>query len=424
MSHEPESPRTPEVPEPDAEAGTRAQPDPMRPDERWLRETMRGILTSNWLVTLLAIVAALVLSGLLIAIADEDVRDASTYFFARPLDTLAAAWDSVAAAYTSLFRGAVFDFQAPTLARAIRPITETLVAATPLIFAALGLGMGFRSGLFNIGAQGQVLMGAAAATYVGITWSLPVVVHVVLAVIAAMVVGGLWAGIAGFLKARTGASEVIVTIMLNWIAIWLVTYLLTTTILRQGGSRPISPAVGENARLPLLFGDAFRLHWGFLLALAAAALVWWLMERSTIGFKFRAVGANMDAARTAGINVNLIFVFVMVSAGILAGLGGASQILGTDKTLQAGSAGSIGFDAITVALLGRSRPLGTVLAALLFGALRAGSPLMQTVSNTPIDIVLVIQAVIVLFIAAPPLVRSMFFLPSPDGSRRVKEVAA
>ncbi|TDE97685.1 ABC transporter permease [Occultella glacieicola] len=385
---------------------------------------MHRMLTSNWLVTLLAIVAALVISGVLIAIADEDVREASTYFFARPLDTVSAAWNSVAGAYASLFRGAVFDFQAPTLARAIRPITETMVAATPLIFAALGLGMGFRSGLFNIGAQGQVLMGAAAATYVGITWSLPVVVHVVMAVIAAMVVGGLWAGIAGFLKARTGASEVIVTIMLNWIAIWLVTYLLTTTVLRQGGSRPISPAVGENARLPLLFGEGFRLHWGFLLALGAAALVWWLMERSTIGFKFRAVGANMDAARTAGINVNMIFVFVMVTAGILAGLGGAAQILGTDKTLQAGSAGSIGFDAITVALLGRSRPLGTVLAALLFGALRAGSPLMQTVSNTPIDIVLVIQAVIVLFIAAPPLVRSIFFLPSPDRPRRVKEVAA
>jgi ABC-type uncharacterized transport system permease subunit len=424
VSQDPERPRTPEVPEPDTEAGRRAQPDTMRPDERWLREAMRGVLNSNWLVTLLAIIAALVISGVLIAVADEDVRDAATYFFARPIDMLAAAWDSVAGAYTSLFRGAVFDFQAPTLARAIRPITETMVAATPLIFAALGLGMGFRSGLFNIGAQGQVLMGAAAATYVGITWSLPVVVHVVLAVIAAMVVGGLWAGIAGFLKARTGASEVIVTIMLNWIAIWLVTYLLTTTILRQGGSRPISPAVGENARLPLLLGEGFRLHWGFLLALAAAALVWWLMERSTIGFKFRAVGANMDAARTAGINVNMIFVFVMVSAGILAGLGGASQILGTDKTLQAGSAGSIGFDAITVALLGRSRPLGTVLAALLFGALRAGSPLMQTVSNTPIDIVLVIQAVIVLFIAAPPLVRSMFFLPSPDGRGRVKGVAA
>jgi simple sugar transport system permease protein len=299
-----------------------------------------------------------------------------------------------------------------------------MVAATPLIFAGLGLGIGFRAGIFNIGAQGQVLMGAAFGAYVGFAWDLPVVVHVVLAMLAAAVVGGAWAGIAGVLKARTGANEVIVTIMLNWIAYWLVSYLLTTALFRQGGSRPISPAVAETAVLPLLLGPGFRLHAGFLLALVAAAVVWWLMERSTVGFKFRAVGANMDAARTAGIRVNTVFAFVLVTAGLLAGLGGATQVLGTDRTFQATTAGSIGFDAITVALLGRSRPLGTVLAALLFGALRAGSPLMQTVSDTPIDIVLVIQAVIVLLIAAPPLVRAIVRLPQPGTGGRAREVTA
>jgi simple sugar transport system permease protein len=159
--------------------------------------------------------------------------------------------------------------------------------------------------------------------------------------------------------------------------------------------------------MPLLLGDQFRLHLGFVLAILAAVGVWWLMERSTLGFRFRAVGANQDAARTAGIKVTSVYVLVMLVAGGLAGLGGAMQIIGTDKTFQASSAGSIGFDAITVALLGRSRPLGTVLAALLFGALRAGSPLMQTAAGTPIDLVLVIQAVIVLLIAAPPLVREL-----------------
>ena len=392
-------------------------------DRRW-HGAMHEVLSSSALVTFLAIVAALVVSSVLIAFADADVRSSAVYFFSRPGDMLGAAWDSVFGAYSSLFRGAVFDFDAKSVTRAIRPITETMVASTPLIFAALGLGIGFRSGVFNIGAQGQVLMGVAFAAYVGFTWHLPIGVHLVLAVLVAAIVGGFWAGIAGFLKARTGANEVIVTIMLNSIAFWLISYLLTTTAFRHGGTRPISPAVAETAVFPLLLGSGFRLHLGFVLALAAAVAVWWLMERSTIGFKFRAVGANMDSARTAGINVNLVFLFVLVAAGALAGLGGAAQILGTDKTLQATSAGSIGFDAITVALLGRSKPLGTVLAALLFGALRAGSPLMQAVSNTPIDIVLVIQAVIVLLIAAPPLVRAIFRLPAPGVSRRAKEAVA
>ena len=370
------------------------------------KSVLAQVLDSSWLTILAAIVIALLLSSVLIAAANSDVQKASAYFFSRPGDFFGAAWDSISSAYTALFRGAVFDYQASG-SRRIRPITETMTASVPLIFAGLGLAVGFRSGLFNIGAQGQVLMGAAAGTWVGITFSLPAGLHLVAACLGAFVVGALWAGIAGFLKARTGANEVIVTIMLNSISIYLVSFLLTTSLLRQGGSRPISPAVDANATFPLLLGSGFRLHLGFVVALLAAVAVWWLMERSVLGFQFRAVGANQRAARTAGIRVNLVFVLVMLVAGGLAGLGGAAQVLGTDKTLQAGTAGSIGFDAITVALLGRSRPLGTVLAALLFGALRAGSPLMQTSAGTPIDIVLVIQASIVLLIAAPLLVKEL-----------------
>ena len=370
------------------------------------RSLLQRVLDASWLTILLAVIMALVASSVLIAAANAEVQASAVYLFARPSDFVAAAWDAIYSAYSALFRGAVFDYQASGVRR-IRPITETMTASVPLIFAGLGLAVGFRSGLFNIGAQGQVLMGAAAATWVGITVPLPAGVHLVAALIAAVVVGALWAGIAGFLKARTGANEVIVTIMLNSIAFYLVSYLLTTSLLRQGGSRPISPPIDENAVFPLLLGPSFRLHLGFIVALLAAVAVWWLMERSVLGFQFRAVGANQRAARTAGIRVNLVFVLVMLTAGALAGLGGAAQILGTDKTLQASSAGSIGFDAITVALLGRSKPLGTVLAALLFGALRAGSPLMQTSADTPIDIVLVIQASIVLLIAAPVLVREL-----------------
>lgn len=367
---------------------------------------LQRILDASWLTIALAILMALLASSLLIAAANADVQSAAGYFFARPGDLLGRAWDAVYSAYSALFRGAIFDYEAEGVRR-IRPITETLVSSVPLIFAGLGLAVGFRSGLFNIGAQGQVLMGAAAGTFVAISVDLPAGVHLVVSCLAAAVVGAAWAGIAGVLKARTGANEVIVTIMLNSIAFFLVSYLLTTSLLRQGGSRPISPPVAETSIFPLLLPAPFRLHAGFLVALAAAFGVWWLMERSTIGFKFRAVGANQSAARTAGIKVTTVFVLVMLTAGGLAGLGGAAQVLGTDKTLQAGSAGSIGFDAITVALLGRSRPLGVVLSAILFGALRAGSPLMQTSAATPIDIVQVIQATIVLLIAAPVLVREL-----------------
>ncbi|NMR19904.1 ABC transporter permease [Cellulomonas fimi] len=385
-------------------APSAAPPPAPAPGER--RSYLQQVLDSSWVTITFAILMALVASSVLIAAANAEVQAAAGYFFSRPGDLLGAAWSSVFDAYSTLFRGAVFDYEATGLRR-VRPITETMTASVPLIFAGLGLAVGFRSGLFNIGAQGQVLVGAAGATFVGITFALPPVVHLVLAVLAAFVIGALWAGIAGFLKARTGANEVIVTIMLNSIAFYLVSYLLTTSLLRQGGSRPISPAVAQTATYPLLLGPGFRLHLGFVVALLAAVAVWWLMERSVLGFRFRAVGANQSAARTAGIKVNLVFVLVMLVAGGLAGLGGAAQVLGTDKSLQASTAGSIGFDAITVALLGRSTPLGTVLAALLFGALRAGSPLMQTSAGTPIDIVQVIQATIVLLIAAPPLVREL-----------------
>lgn len=382
-------------------------PAPEQKPEQARPSYLQQVLDSTTTTVVVAILIALGLAAVLVVAADAASQKAFGYVFARPQDFFSAAWDAIYSTYSALFRGAIFDYEA-TGARRIRPITETMVSSVPLILAGLGLGIGFRSGLFNIGAQGQVLVGAAAAAYLGFSLDLPVVAHVTVACLGAIVAGAIWAGIAGFLKARTGASEVIVTIMLNSIALYLVSYLLTTSVLRQPGStRPITAPVGENAMMPLLLGPQFRLHAGFLLALLAAVGVWWLMERSTLGFRFRAVGANQDAARTAGIKVQRVFVLVMLVAGALAGLGGAMQILGTDRTFQAGSAGSIGFDAITVALLGRSRPLGTVLAALLFGALRAGSPLMQTAAGTPIDLVLVIQAVIVLLIAAPPLVREL-----------------
>ena len=412
MSHSmppaPDAGSTPPTPRPTTASTTTTPP----PEPRFQR-ALGEMLSSSWLVTVLAIVLALVLSAVLVAASDSQVQTTAGYLFARPSDFLTAVWHAVSSAYLALFQGSIFDSGAPTFARAIKPITETMTVSTPLILAGLGLGVGFRAGLFNIGAQGQIILGATFAAYVGFAWDLPVGVHLVVAVVAAAIGGGLWAGIAGVLKARTGAHEVIVTIMLNNIAVYFVAFLLTLSAFQRGSSNnPISPPVASNAEFPLLLGSQFRLHAGFLLAIGAAVFVWWLMNRSTIGFQFRAVGSNPRASRVAGISVNAAYIWVMVVAGALAGLAGAAQVLGTEKSLTDGVAASFGFDAITVALLGRSKPLGTVLAGLLFGGLRAGGFAMQARTGTPIDIVLVVQSLIVLFIAAPPLVRALFRLPT------------
>ncbi len=400
--------------------------DDARHEESISRSVLRQIMESSWVVTLFAIVAAMLLGGILIAAADSDVRETAGWVFARPSDFFTAIWDAVAGAYSALFQGAVFNFQGRNFVQMIRPITETMTISTPLIFAGLGIGMGFRAGLFNIGAQGQIILGAVIGGFVGFTFDLPVVLHLLVAVIGAALGGAIWASIAGVLKATTGANEVIVTIMLNNIAIYLIGWLLSTEAFRRPGSaQPLSPQIMADARYPLLLGSQFRLHLGFLLALLAAVGVWWLMERSTLGLRFRAVGANPNAARTAGISVPRTTVWVMAIAGGLAGMAGSAQILGTETNgLTDGIAASFGFDAITVALLGRSKPGGTVLAGLLFGGLRAGGVVMQARTGTPIDIVLVVQSFIVLFIAAPPLVRAIFRLPQPGGLTRAEKRAA
>ncbi len=381
----------------------------MDPEDDQGRSVLKEIVQGGSLVSILAIVLSLILGGVLIAITDERVVEAATYFFARPTDTLVAAWDAASSAYAALFQGAIFNPLASDLQGMLYPITETLAVSTPLILAGLGVALAFRAGLFNIGAQGQIIIGATMAAWVGFTLNLPWGIHLLLVILAGIIGGGLWAGIAGLLKARTGAHEVILTIMLNYIALNLLTFLLTTEAFqRPGASNPISPQLDETALYPRLFGDEFRLHWGFIVAILATIVVWWLLHRSTIGFEFRAVGANPHASRTAGISVAKGYTLVMVIAGALSGLAGVAQVSGTEGVLNEGVAASFGFDAITVALLGRSKPWGTFFAGLLFGAFRAGGVTMQTLTGTPIDIVLVVQSLIVLFIAAPPLVRAIF----------------
>lgn len=361
---------------------------------------------------------ALVVSGLLVAFSDAKVLALKN----NPLSMLAKGFSTSGSAYWALFRGSIFD---PNLAHGnfwggFYPFSETLVTASPLILTGLSVALAFRAGLFNIGAQGQFIAGAIGASWVGFTFHLPIVIHSIAAVAAALIFAGLYGGFVGFLKSRTGAHEVIVTIMLNYVAGYFLLWLLSTTaFLRPGRKDPLAPEVQQNARLPHLFGSEFRANLGFFVALLAAGAVWWLLNRSTWGFRFRAVGANAAASRTAGISVARATTSVMFIAGALAGLGGAVQILGSEYAMTSGVGGTYGFDAITVALLGRGTPLGTVFAALLFGALRAGGLTMQASTDTPLELVLVIQALVVLFIAAPALIKSIFRLKNLESGHAV-----
>lgn len=372
---------------------------------------MRKIFTGSGMVSVLAVLLALIIGGLLIASTDERVSTTAGYLFARPTDFLGAVWNAATRSYIALFQGSVFNPRGNGLALQFAPLMETLTIATPLITAGLGVALAFRAGLFNIGGQGQIIMAGIVAAWVGFALDLPVGLHLLLVLAAGIIGGAVWGGLVGLIKARTGAHEVILTIMFNYIALYFLRYLLNTPAFqRPGESNPISPILDPTAVYPQILGTQYRLHLGFVLAIAATVLVWWLLNRSTVGFEFRAVGANPKAAQTAGINVSRSTILVMALAGGLAGMAGVAQVAGTEKVLTDGVAATYGFDAITVALLGRSTPWGTFAAGLLFGAFRAGAVQMQIQTGTPIDIVLVVQSLIVLFIAAPPLVRAVFGL--------------
>ncbi|WP_437124538.1 ABC transporter permease [Curtobacterium aetherium] len=397
--------------------------DSERREGRW-SDALRSIVNGSVLTTVLAVVLALVASGVLIALTDKDVQAAAGYFFARPVDTLRAIGTAVGGSYSSLFQGSVVNFGAPSAAAAIAPITRSVDYAVPLVVAGLGVAVAFRTGLFNIGGQGQVLVAAAAAGWVGFSFDLPAAVHIPLTIVAGIVGGAVWAGIVGLLKARTGANEVVLTIMLNYVALYLVSFMLRTPgLLQAGGSpNPISPPTRDSAVLPALFGERYGIDLGFVVALAAVVAVWWLMNKSSLGFRFRTVGENPRAARVAGMSVPMLTIWVMVISGGLIGIAGAYQVEGAVTTgFTSGIDAGIGFDAITVALLGRSKPWGTFWAAILFGVLKNGGYAMQAANGIPIDIVSVIQALIVLFIAAPPLVRAIFRIPQPGARRRTKQ---
>lgn len=326
-----------------------------------------------------------------------------------------------AEAYLALLQGATgiaitfdpfsIEFKGPN------GIIDTLVRSTPYIIGGLAVGLGFKAGLFNIGAQGQFLMGALGAVAAGIVLAdAPSFIAVPLSLMAGLALGAFYGFIPGWLKAFTGAHEVVVTIMLNYIALQIIAWAVSEPLRAAGATFARTPDVG-NAQLWVLGGSTGHLlHAGVIIAFVAVPVMWWVLYRSTIGFEIRTVGANPDAARYAGMRPRMLIVLTMTVSGLLAGLAGGIEILGVQHYLPAAYATTVGFDAITVAMLGRSNPWGILFGGLLLGALRAGAPLMQIKAGVPVQMIDILQGVILFFLAADLIVRWVFRLKEAKGA--------
>ena len=382
-------------------------------------------------IPILAIFSGLVLGGILIVFTTDEVY---TAWAVSPWEAIRTGWDAVMVSYTALFNGSIGDpariiaaiqsGDAEAIRRAFNPFFESLVASTPFIFAGLSVALGFRTGLFNIGAEGQLFVGAIFATYVGYAVTgLPAIIHIPLAILAGFLGGGIWGFIPGWLKAKTGGHEVINTIMMNFIAFRLSEWLLRGPMQRPESFNPISPTILDSAKLPKFFGSPIRFHMGFFVALFFAWLTYWFLFKTKWGFSLRMVGLNSSAAKYAGVKIVWSIVLAMTLAGGLAGLAGANEVLGLNHNLAVAFSSGYGFDSIALALLGKSHPFGVVLASLLFGTLKNGATQMQLSAGIPIDIILVLQALILAFIAAPAIIRTIYRLREPEIEEEVITVS-
>lgn len=373
---------------------------------------LHQVITGSPLRTILAIVLGFVIGAIFMVGSSQEFLDTLGYFFARPQDAFVAAWHVVGDGYGALLRGSVFTPNAESFLLAFRPLFETIRLSVPLVIGGLGLAVAFKTGLFNIGGTGQIVSGMAAAVFVSTRLDMAPILHHLTAILAAVVAAGFWGWIVGYIRAKTGAHEVILTIMFNYIAIGLFTFALRTPgLLKESGdgTNPKADTPATTAIFTPIFGVDVPLHWGLLLAPLALVIHWWLMERSTFGFRLRMVGFNPDAARTSGIDVPRYQAMALLVSASFMGLVAANQTLGNTNGATANSHIGIGFDAITVSLLGGSSTFGVLFAGLLFGAFKAGSPQMQ-IAGISADVLTIVQASIVLFIAAPPLVRALFGL--------------
>lgn len=397
------------------------------PSSSRLLRAAKRLRDANMAVILLgAVLIGMIFGGFLILVTTTTVTTSWGSFFSHPGATLSLSFNTVWFAYEQIFQGAVVNFHSirmmfdqpskDNFVTLITPLSNTLTYATPLIVAGLGLAIGFRSALFDIGGQGQVVLGGVFALWLGFSWQLTPVLQVILEMAAAMAAGALLAGVAGVLKAYTGAHEVIVTMMSNYIMTLVLGWLLIQDLFARPGLKDgASKSVLAAGQLPLLFSHlspSLTLSSGFFIALAAVFVTQWFFDRSKLGFELLMVGQNPEAARTAGINAKRTTIVTMLLAGSFLGLAGMLQITGGQHYMTPNFGGSYGFDAITVALLGRNRPWGVFFGSLFFGAMYTGGSAMQsyTPTNIQFSLALVIQAVVVFCVATPALIVEVFRL--------------
>jgi len=379
------------------------------------------------IVTILALILGFVVGAFIIIFTTASILDAFRGFFSSwsaPGHAFKITFDNVGAAYRDMFTGSVIDpagfWHSLTTGKGwdntLTPISETLTYATPLVIVSTAVGISFQTGLFNIGGNGQAVLGGIAGAVVGSMIKLPMVIHLPVTLIAGILGGALAGALPGILKAYTGAHEVIVTIMENYVIYAFLLYVVLSTPYQQPGqSNDIGRSIHSSAQLPPIFGDSsgLRVSYGIFIAAGVVVFAWWFLERSSLGFDFRVTGASPTAAKASGISPRAVVVLVFLISGGLAGLAGIVQVASTthyvDGTFLIGDAG-IGFTAITVALLGRNKPVGILWASLLFGALGVGGRAMQAATGIPFDLATVIQSVVVLFVATPVLVKEIFRL--------------
>lgn len=384
-------------------------------------EPKKRTVWNSLLIPFLAIFTGLIFGAIFNIITNVEVYTAFKTSFA---DGLSTAWRTVSVSYAALFKGAIGNPQIiaealrtqdkALLIQAFAPILESLVATTPYIFGGLAIALGFKSGVFNIGAEGQIFIGASSSVFVGYFFTgLPAIIHIPLALLAGALGGAIWGFIPGWLKAKTGGHEVINTIMMNYIAFFFNDWLLRGPMRREGTFQPISPYIQASAELPKLFPAPIRFHIGFFIALAFIVLVYLFLYKTTWGLNLRMVGSNPNAAKYAGINVANYTMLAMALSGALAGLAGANEVLGVNHSLAVAFSSGYGFDSIALALIGNNNPFGVGLAALLFGTLQNGATKMQIDAAIPVEIISIIQAIILMFIAAPAIVRTIYRLRDP-----------
>lgn len=341
--------------------------------------------------SIIAVLFALILGGIVMAVAG-----------ANPFH-----------AYSVLVKGAFGSTYA---------LSETLLRATPVLLAGIGLSISFRSNLTSIGAEGQIIIGGITSTLIGLTVpvGIPSVIRITLCLLAGFLGGAIYAILPGILKAKMGISEIIVTIMLNYIAISFLSFLLAGPMMETGSFYPQSAQLDQGLWLPQILKGT-RLHIGFIIALILIVGYYFLMFRLPIGFKIRAVGYNPNAAEYAGIKVSASIVLAMALSGGMAGLAGAGEVFGIHHRLYNDFAAGFGFDAIAVALLGRLHPIGILIASVFFAALKIGSSAMQRAVQVPTTIVYIIQGLLIMFIFTDKLLGKWLSKISFKALRKTKK---